>query len=194
MDKIRLDNNAFLYPMPVVLMGTKWREQINFLPVGWISRVNHHPPLIAAALNKNHFSSQGIRDSEEFSVCIPGVDLLEKVDCCGLVSGRKADKSKLFDIFYGELKSAPMIAACPLCMECRLAKTVDFPFNTLFIGEIAGVWAEEGCLTEGKPDIEKIQPVTLTMPDNRYWSVGANIGKAWHDGKKRIKDLKKGGN
>jgi hypothetical protein len=35
----------------------------------------------------------------------------------------------------------------------------------------------------GKPDIEKLRPFTLTMPDNRYWAVGEQVGRAWSDGR-----------
>jgi flavin reductase (DIM6/NTAB) family NADH-FMN oxidoreductase RutF len=190
MEKIPVDRNAFLYPMPVVLVGTRSSGQVNFLTVAWVSRVNYSPPLIAVSLGKTHFSSAGIRECREFSVCIPGKDLLEKVDCCGLVSGKRADKSGLFDVFYGELGCAPMISQCPLCMECRLLETVDLPTNDIFIGEILSAWTEERYLTDGKPDVRKMEPVTLTMPDNRYWSVGEAIGKAWHDGKGVLSRLK----
>ena len=40
-------------------------------------------------------------------------------------------------------------------------------------------------LRAGKPDITKMKPFTLTMPDNRYWSVGRCVGKAWSIGKKK---------
>ncbi|MBM9537101.1 hypothetical protein [Desulfobulbus alkaliphilus] len=32
-------------------------------------------------------------------------------------------------------------------------------------------------------DIKKMNPFTLTMPDNKYWTVGDNLGKAWNIGK-----------
>ncbi len=38
-------------------------------------------------------------------------------------------------------------------------------------------------LTDGQPDILKINPFTLTMPDNQYWAVGKHAGKAWGIGK-----------
>jgi hypothetical protein len=41
----------------------------------------------------------------------------------------------------------------------------------------------EDCLSEGKPDIQKINPFALTMPDSNYWAVGEQIGKAWSVGK-----------
>ena len=122
-------------------------------------------------------------DGEHTVLNIPGMDLMEKVDYCGLVSGEKSDKSEVFDVFYGDLTNAPMIRECPLCMECRLVNAVDLPSNTLFIAEIINTYSEERYLTDGKPDIEKIHPFALTMPDNNYWKVGERAGKAWSIGR-----------
>jgi flavin reductase (DIM6/NTAB) family NADH-FMN oxidoreductase RutF len=104
-----------------------------------------------------------------------------------MVSGRKADKSKIFDLFYGELKTAPMIDRCPLCLECRLVDVREFPTNKLFIGEIAASYAEEEYLTDGRPDYRKMNAMILTMPDNKYWTIGAAAGDAWSEGKKMKK-------
>ncbi len=183
----RIDNNVSIYPMPVVLAGAMVDGKVNFLAVGWISRVNSRPPMLAMALNKTHYTNGGIREHREFSVSVPGVDLLEKTDYCGLVSGREADKSKLFDVFYGKLRSAPLIRECPLCLACTLEEVVSLPSNDLFIGEIVEAYAEESALTGGNPDIMKIQPFTLTMPDNTYWKIGERAGKAWDAGRKLVK-------
>ena len=184
MGMIRIDNNVSIYPMPVVLAGAVVGGQANFLAVGWISRVNSRPPMLAMALNKTHHTNGGIREHKEFSINIPDVDLLEKVDYCGLVSGREADKSKLFDVFYGKLRSAPLIRECPLSLACTLVEMVSLPSNDLFIGEIVEAYAEENALTAGSPDITKMQPFTLTMPDNTYWKIGGRAGKAWDAGRK----------
>jgi flavin reductase (DIM6/NTAB) family NADH-FMN oxidoreductase RutF len=183
MGKITIDRNAFVYPMPMVLVGAVVNEKANFMAVGWVSRVNFNPPMIAVALGKMHYTNKGIHKNKAFSVNIPGMDLMEKVDYCGLVSGEKSDKSEVFDVFYGDLTNAPMIRECPLCMECRLVNAVDLPSNTLFIAEIINTYSEERYLTDGKPDIEKIHPFTLTMPDNNYWKVGERAGKAWSIGR-----------
>jgi len=169
--------------MPMALVGSVVDKKANFMAVGWVSRVNFNPPMIAVALGKSHYTNIGIHKNKAFSVNIPGIGLMEKVDYCGLVSGEKIDKSQIFDIFYGDLPDAPMIQQCPLCMECKLVNTMDLPSNTLFIGEIIETYTEERYLTEGKPDIKKINPFTLTMPDNNYWKVGENAGKAWSIGK-----------
>ncbi len=183
----QIDNNVSIYPMPVVLAGAVVAGQANFLAVGWISRVNSRPPMLAMALNKTHHTNGGVREHKEFSVNLPGVDLLEKVDYCGLVSGREADKSKLFDVFYGKLRGAPLIRECPLCLACTLVEMVSLPSNDLFIGEIVEAYAEESCLTADHPDVTKMQPFTLTMPDNTYWKIGERAGKALEAGRKLMR-------
>jgi hypothetical protein len=38
-----------------------------------------------------------------------------------------------------------------------------------------------------RPDVPKMHPLLLTMPDKRYWTVGAHVGEAWSIGKKLMK-------
>jgi flavin reductase (DIM6/NTAB) family NADH-FMN oxidoreductase RutF len=147
------------------------------------SRVNFKPPMIAIAINKAHYTPKGIQENGAFSINIPGKSMVEVTDYCGLVSGRKVDKAVLFEIFYGELQGAPMIPECPLNMACKLVETVDLPSNHLFIGEIVGAYSGEQFMTDGNPDIKKINPLVLSMPDNSYCGVGELIAKAWNVGK-----------
>lgn len=184
MSKVNIGQNTFIYPNPVTLLGTIINGKPNFMAVGWISRVNANPPLVAIGIGKTHHTPKGILENKTFSISYPNVDMVEVADYCGLVSGKNVDKSKLFEVFYGELGNAPMISQCPLCMECKLVNTMDFATNHLFIGEIIASYAEDWCMTEGKPDIKKINPLLLTMPDNSYWTVGDYVGKAWGIGKK----------
>jgi flavin reductase (DIM6/NTAB) family NADH-FMN oxidoreductase RutF len=190
MSKVNLGANAYIYPMPVTLVGAMVEERANFMAVGWVMRVNRQPPLLAVALNKAHYTPKGIRAQRSFSVNFPGADLMEKADYCGLVSGHKVDKSGLFRVFFGELKTAPLIEECPLGLECRVFDVVELPANDLFIGEIVAAYADEDCLSDGQPDILKINPLVLTMPDNNYWTVGAHAGRAWGAGKK-LKETQK---
>jgi flavin reductase (DIM6/NTAB) family NADH-FMN oxidoreductase RutF len=186
MDKILIGQNFFI-PMPVVLVGTQVDGKANFMAVGWCARVNGIPPMIACGINNNHYTPKGIAETKTFSVNIPSSDLLEKTDYCGLVSGKKTDKSKVFEVFYGLLKTAPMIRECPVTLECSLVQIVPLPTHSLCIGEIAGVYADSRVIKDGKPDFPEIDPMFLTMPDNRYWTLGKYTGDAWSAGKKLIK-------
>jgi hypothetical protein len=62
--------------------------------------------------------------------------------------------------------------------------------KTFFIAEIVIIYCDDMFLTDFKPDMAKIKPFVLTMPDNHFWALGACIGKAWHAGKKFRKPSK----
>jgi len=184
MNKITIEKNLFCLPWTQTLLGTHMNGKVNFMALDWVTRVNFHPAMLGICVNRGHASNAAIRQTGEFSVNIPTVDMVSVTDYCGIVSGNKEDKSGLFEVFYGELKSAPLITVCPLNIECRLVQTLDLPTNTLFIGEIVNIYSEEKYLENGKPDVKKIRPFLLTMPDNRFWAVGEQVGNAWKDGVK----------
>lgn len=183
MEKQQIGTNFFI-PMPVVLMGTQVKGKDNFMAVGWCARVNGNPPMIACGIAKNHYTPQGVAENKTFSLNIPSADLLEKTDYCGIVSGANTDKSKVFSVFHGSLETAPMIRECPVTLECRLVQDIPLPTHHLFIGEIVGAYADKRVIRDGKPDFPRIDPLFLTIPDNRYWTLGKHAGDAWSAGKK----------
>ena len=183
MTKTAIDPALFVPPMSVSIVGTEVDGKPTFTTVAWFARVNHQPPLLAIAVNAGHYLTRGIREHGTFSLNLPGRELVAKTDYCGLVSGKRADKSGVFETFAGELAHTPLISACPIAVECRLERIVELPSNHLFIGEAVAVHTEERFLTGGKPDMTKIDPLLLTMPDNRYRVFGDAVGRAWHDGK-----------
>ncbi len=78
-----------------------------------------------------------------------------------------------------------MIEECPLNLECNLIKKLS-PGGTddIYIGRIVETYCGKEFMTKGKPDVEKMETFVFTMNDNRYFSLGNVIGKAWNDGKK----------
>ena len=184
MDKINLGPTNPAYPMPVSLVGAHVDGKPNFLAVAWFSMVSYKPPRIAIALGKGHYTNPGIKENKTFSVCLPSEDMAEITDYCGIVSGKKTDKSEIFNLFYGELNTAPMIRDCPLNVECTLVEVVESSMNEIFIGEIVGTYTEERFLTDGKSDFKKTKPLILSQPDTSYWRTGEPLAKAWSIGKK----------
>jgi flavin reductase (DIM6/NTAB) family NADH-FMN oxidoreductase RutF len=187
MAKIEIGKGRVYYPMPCSLVGANVAGKPNFLTVAWFTMVNPEPPYLAIAMNKAHYTNAGIKENGTFSVNIPSSQMAEVTDYCGLVSGSKVDKGALFETYYGKLKTAPMIRECPFSVECKLVQTVEFPAEELFIGEIIAAYCENECLAEGMPDLKKINPFLLIMPDRTYFTIGKEIGPAWGLGKKFMK-------
>jgi len=184
MVKNKIKSGVFLYPMPIVIVGALVNIKPNFMPIAWCNIVEHKPPMIFISAHQSHYTNNGIKENNTFSVNIPSADMAELMDYLGIKSGRDIDKSNLFEIFYGDLKSAPMITQAPINLECKVVKTVDIETgHEIFIGEIVNVYAEEKYLTKGIPDVKKFNPIVFTMNDNNYWKIGEHIGRAWSIGR-----------
>ena len=138
---------------------------------------------VSVSINKRYYTNAGIKEHEAFSVNIPSENLVVETDYAGMVSGKKTDKSDLFDIFHGKLENAPMIRQCPANMECRLYDIYDTPTHDLFIGEIVETYADDSVLSEGKIDLAKLKPLLFDMSSIKYWSVGEALADCWKVGK-----------
>ena len=183
MTKKKIGPSSILFPMPSTIIGANVNGKPNFLTVAYCGIVEAKPPLIMISLGKSHFTNDGIKENKTFSVNIPSADMAEATDYVGIYSGKDTDKSKVFDVFYGELKTAPMIEEVPLNLECKLVKNVDLSIkHDVFIGEIVQTHVKEECLTNGVPDIHKVDPIIYATKIQSYVRVGDVIGKAWKIG------------
>lgn len=182
--KKRLDPINLLYPTPTVLVGAVVNARPNFITIAHIGIVNHARPfLISLSMGKAHYTNAGIRENQAFSINIPSEKLVAETDYVGLVTGKKVDKSALFELFYGELAAAPMITGCPVNMACRLHDTYDTPTHDLFIGRIVETYADESVLDGNVVDISRVKPLLFDMSSQTYWSLGPAVADCWRVGK-----------
>ena len=173
-----------LYPMPTTLVGATVMANPNFLAVAHVGILNHGTPqYLSIGLSKVHYSNSGIHENRTFSICMPSEDLMAETDYCGIMTGSKTDKAALFDVFYGQLKTAPMIRQCPVNMELKLHDVLDFPTHDIFIGELVQTYADNGVMTNGKIDISKMRPLLFDMASVKYWRLGPVAGDCWNVGK-----------
>jgi flavin reductase (DIM6/NTAB) family NADH-FMN oxidoreductase RutF len=181
--KKKLEPINLLYPTPTVLVGTVVNDTANFITIAHVGIVNHARPfLISLSMGKIHHTNAGIKENKAFSVNIPSESLVAETDYVGLVTGKKVDKSKLFELFYGKLKNAPLITSCPVNMACRLNDIYDTPTHDLFIGEIVETYADESVLDGNTVDIARVKPLLFDMSSKKYWSLGPALADCWRVG------------
>ncbi|MBI2288204.1 MAG: flavin reductase family protein [Chloroflexi bacterium] len=182
MGKVSLGPQTWIYPMPALLVGSNINDKPHFMAVAWAGIVNSEPPMISIAIRYNRHTISGIRQNMTFSANVPSVDLVKETDYCGIASGPEANKVEVcrFKVFYGKLKNAPLIEQCPVNLECRVVHTLDLVSHVLFIGNIEETHVSEECLTGGKPDVSKINPLiySITAPNRQYHTLGRAIAQA----------------
>ena len=187
MKRINIGVANALYPSLTTIVGVDVGDQPNWITIAHVGILNHAsgdiPGYLSIGLHRTHYSNKGIHEHRQFSINIPSQEMREVTDYAGLVTGSKVSKADLFEIERGELDHAPMIQECPVSMELTLKDVVVLGHHEIFVGEIVNTYVQEACLTDEKPDLEKIDPILFDMMKLDYWSLGQRSGKPWRDGK-----------
>ncbi len=121
----------------------------NIIAIGASSACSANPPTIGIAVAPARYSHGLIAARGEFGVNIPRAADLAKADLTGCVSGRDGDKFAETGLtaIAGQVISAPLIAECPVNLECRVVHTANLGSHDWFIGEIVAARADAGVVT-----------------------------------------------
>jgi len=194
--KVKLGALPLIYPIPIVLTGANVHDKPNFATLGDCGIMGINPPLVYVSLHRDHYTTGGILENETFSINFPSTDMLAITDYCGFVSGKEVDKSAIFEIFYGELGTAPMIQACRVNLECQVVKEFSIEHRQIFVGRVAETYVDEAYVSEQNgrrtvAEMSALDPIIYAL-DNRYYQIGQVIGKGYHEGR-RYKPLTSNG-
>jgi len=183
MAKVTVENKTLVYPMPAFLIGANVDGKPNFMTAAWSGIAGSIPPMITVALQHHRYTLKGIKQNMTFTVNVPSVDQVKETDYCGIVSGSKTDKVAdcHFKVFYGKLETAPLIEQCPVNLECKVIHILDVGSHELIVGRIEETYISENCLTDGKPDVNKIKPIAYVS--QRYRAMGEVVASAFTIGK-----------
>lgn len=180
MPKIKIEPQAGRLPIlgfyPTIMIGVMVDDKPDFTTVAWTGVAASVPPTITIALQHHRHSLKGVRRNMAFSVNIPSVDLVDETDYCGLASGARIDKAEdcHFTVFYGASKNAPFIEECPINHACEVVQILNLGSHELIVGRIVESHISDTCLTDGKPDPSKFNPIIFTGMG--YSAVGEHIG------------------
>lgn len=144
----------------VVMVSCAYKDKTNITTCAWQAPLSKKPPAVGVALDKNHFSSELIRESEEFVINIPDWSLLDQVVKCGTWSGWNVDKfqeSGLTSEKGHSLVKVPKIKECVGDLECRVFAIKDVGDHHLFFGEVVFAEAEEEYFKEGFWDTRQVE-------------------------------------
>jgi flavin reductase (DIM6/NTAB) family NADH-FMN oxidoreductase RutF len=183
MAKKKMGPRHYMYPQPAIIAGANVNGKPNFMTVAWSGVMQHSPAIVYISVRRERYSRAGIEANSTFSINIPSTSQVVETDYVGIKSGHTVDKSGVFKVFYGSLGTAPMVEECPVNMECRLIKAIDFEgTHIVFVGEVMETYVSEECLTDGAPDVVKIDPLIFST-EGRYWGIGRMVAEAFKVGK-----------
>lgn len=175
--KVIKPGTTALYPVPSVLVSCGW-EQPNIITLAWVGTLCSDPPSIGIGVRPERFSHGLIAETGEFVVNLPSADQVGVVDYCGQVSGRSVDKWAACGLTPAPASKirTPLIAECPVALECHVTHQLTLGVHDLFVGEVLAVQSDEEVLGEqGRLDYERAQPVAYA--GGYYWRLGELLGR-----------------
>lgn len=162
-NKITKGPSTVLFPVPTVLVTSR-REQgePDIITIAWTGIMNSEPPLVYISVRPvGRHSYRLIKESGEFVINIPSAGQASVVDYCGMVTGGKVNKFKETGLTPAPALhvKAPLIAECPVNVECRVKQVIPLGSHDVFIGEVLAVHYNKDVLDKkGRPDFEAMQP------------------------------------
>ncbi len=187
-DKVKFGQIPLVYPIPIVLTGALVDGKANFEELGDVAVMGIKPAIICISSGKDNHTNKGILEHGTFSINFPTTKMIAETDYCGTVSGKDVDKSQLFDIFYGELETAPMIKECPVNLECKVIKEFLVEHRQIFIADVIQAHVSKEYVTEENgrkkiAEMTKLDPIIYAL-DNKYYKIGEPIGEGYKESKK----------
>jgi len=150
MKRIQLTPNTTLYPVPVVLITCGKGLDANLFSVNRIASCNAEPPMISISVRPNRASHDLIDTLAEFVVNIPWPEMELISDFVGTTTmseTKKWEETGLTRLPATKVKP-PLIAECPVNIECQVVERLRLPSHSLFIAEVVALHALEAVLNE----------------------------------------------
>ena len=165
MAKIAWKGGALLAPVPPVMVSCGTMEHPNIITVAWTGLINTQPPRLSISVRPGRYSYHLIRESGEFVVNLTPTRLIRAADLCGMYTGAKVDKFRKAQLSPEPAQSVacPLIAECPLSLECRVTDVLPQGTHDLFLADIVAVDVDESVLDgTGRLRLDKAELAAFT--------------------------------
>ena len=185
-----LGAKLFITPQPALMIGT-YDENGNpdVMMAAWGGQCDGDQVFFRLS---PHRTTTNIRNTREFTLSFATQRDIAQSDYFGIVSANDVpDKIARagFTVTKSTRVNAPIINEYPLTLECRVVEIQEREGEGCFvIGKIVNTIADPSILTDGKIDLDKLQPVVFDMATVSYRSVGGIVGNAWGSGKVFVKE------
>lgn len=144
MEKSNPNMKSCLQPMPKVLVSCRGLNgDNNALAVGYCGNCSYNPPMVMVGIVPTRYSYQMIKESGCFVVNLVDKNYQETFDYLGSHSKRDEDKLEIMKVklVEGKKVNAPILADCPVNIECTVVDSIVTGSHEMFIGKIEYVHA-----------------------------------------------------
>ena len=161
MEKTQANLKSCLQPTSKVLVSCRGADgKNNALAVAYACNCSYDPPMVMVGIVPSRHSYQMVKDTGCFVVNLVGTDQKEMFNYLGSHSGGDEDKLATLGVAIaeGEKVKAPLLADCPVNIECTVVDSIMTGSHEMFVGKIEAVHANSGLVQEdGAIDFSQVR-------------------------------------
>ena len=165
-------------PVPPAMVTVGDFENANVLTIAWTGILASQPPKTYISVRPSRHSYGILKEKGEFVINLPSSNLAREVDFVGIYTGAKMDKFEKcgFTKVKSDKVAPPIIAECPVAIECRVCEVVSMGSHDVFVADIVGISCRDDILdADGKMHFEKAD--LLAYAHGEYYTLGQVVGK-----------------
>ena len=167
-----------VYPTPAALVtSVDENGHPNVLTLGEVFNISiSEPVILGIAIKKERWSHTLISRTREYVVNLPTAAMTEQVWSCGRVSGLEVNKFEAFGLtpIPATHVRPPLIAECPINIECKVTGIQEIGDHDLFLGEALAQHVDADLLDEADAiQIDKLNGFAFVLGE--FWTLGEKI-------------------
>lgn len=162
--------SAIVSPRPIGWISTRGHLGDNLAPYSFFNAVAYEPPQLMFAStgtkqdrDDTKDSLSQIRETGVFAVNIVACAMKDQMNITSGPLPAGGDEFQAAGLAKAECDSidCPRVAQAPATLECRMDQIVTLPghSNFLVLGTVTGVHIRDDCLTEGRFDVTRFNPL-----------------------------------
>lgn len=178
MARVDFGKKPWIYPEPVLILGTYDENGVpNAMNAAWGGMYDTNEVFVCLS---DHKTTENLAKKGAFTLSFATKKTVVAADYVGVISGKKVP-NKVEKAGWHAIKSqhvdAPLFEELPIAIECKVKS-----FDGILVGEIVNVSVDESVITDGKPDIKKLEAICFDPFGNNYVLANEIVGKAFSDG------------
>jgi len=176
--KVQVPPHRPVYPTPAALITSVSTDgRPNIITLGEVFNVSiRRPVILGIAIRKATYSHGLISATREYVVNLPTRAIVGQVWACGRVSGRRIDKFAYTGLtaLPASVVRPPLIAECPVNLECKVIDVQVVGDHDLFLGEVVAQHVDADVLdADSRIRVERLDGFAFVLGE--FWTLGKRM-------------------
>jgi flavin reductase (DIM6/NTAB) family NADH-FMN oxidoreductase RutF len=160
---------ALIAPRPIGWVSTMNKAgEINLAPYSFFNAFSGAPPLIGFSSDGEKDSATFARETGEFVWNLATWELRDHMNdtSAPLARGQSEFQHAGLEMAPSKLVKPPRVKASPAQLECKVTEVINlktkdggFSGNWLVMGEVIGVWIDDGYIKDGIVQVTRMKPI-----------------------------------